>query len=54
MAAATEYNSDATKIVDRTTDTGLEGGDGGGCTAVEGMFEDAVKAFESYIGWHSV
>lgn len=34
MATATEYNSDATKEVDRSTDSGLEGGDGGGITAM--------------------
>lgn len=34
IAAATEYNSDATKMVDHTTDTGLEGGDGGGIATV--------------------
>lgn len=30
IASATEYNPDATKIVDYTTDPGLEGGAGGG------------------------
>lgn len=39
MAAATEYNSDSTKIVDHSTDSGFEGGDGGGITAVKGIFE---------------
>lgn len=39
IAAATEYDSDATVNVDRATDTGLGGGESGGCTAVVGMLE---------------
>lgn len=39
IAAATEYDSDATVNVDRTTDTGLGGGESGGYTAVIGMLE---------------
>lgn len=50
MATATEYNSDATKLVDRTTDTGLEGGLGGGMAAGIGILEDSVGSAGSYIG----
>lgn len=50
ITAATEYNSDATKMVDRATDSGFEGGKGGGSTTVEGMFEEAVEAKGLHIG----
>lgn len=50
MTAATEYNSDATKIVDHTTDTGFEGGVGGGIASVIGILEETVEAEGSHIG----
>lgn len=53
MAAATEYNSDATKAVDYTTDPGLEGGDNGGKTAARGMLEKAVVRKKLHMGTHS-
>ncbi len=53
MATATEYNSDAAKIVDYTTDSGFEGGDGGGMSAVRGIFEDTVVREVLHIGYHS-
>lgn len=54
IATATEYNSDATKMVDHTTDTGLEGGDCGGIAAVSGILEEAVKNLDLHIGKHTV
>ncbi len=39
MATATEYNSDATKLVDPSTDTGFDGGCGGGWPSPEGILE---------------
>lgn len=54
IAAATEYNSDATKIVDRATDSGFEGGVCGGETSVIGILEDTVCYLILYIGCPSV
>lgn len=50
IATATEYNSDATKAVDYTTDTGFEGGVVGGETAVVGMLYEAVCRKCSHMG----
>lgn len=52
MAAATEYDSDATCNVDHATDTGLGGGESGGCAAVVGMLEETWENLESTIGRH--
>lgn len=48
--ATTEYNTDATKRVDHATDSGLEGGDKGGNTAVAGILEEAVVRGVSHMG----
>lgn len=48
--ATTEYNSDAAKRVDYATDSGFEGGDKGGNTAVIGILEEAVKRVVSHMG----
>lgn len=53
IAAATEYDSDATVNVDHSTDTGLGGGTVGGCTAREGILEMACVRFDSAMGRHS-
>lgn len=50
MSATTEYNTDATKRVDYATDSGLEGGDTGGNSAVVGILEEAVKRVALHIG----
>lgn len=50
MAAATEYDPDATVNVDHAADTGLGGGEVGGCAAREGVFLWTVVRLESAIG----
>lgn len=50
MAAATEYDPDATVNVDHAADTGLGGGEVGGCAAREGVFLWTVLRLESAIG----
>ncbi len=54
IASATEYNTDATCVVDHTTDSGFEGGDNGGEAAVRGIFEEAVVNLRLHMGYHPV
>lgn len=49
IATATEYNSDATKTVDHSTDTGFEGGKGGGESPSHGMLEEAAKSIKGHM-----
>lgn len=52
MAATTEYNTDATKRVDHSADSGFEGGNVGGNSARIGMLEEAVTREVLHMGKH--